>query len=59
MAPERFKGKRPDDIIADIYSFGMMLYQTVMRCMPFNFEDNFTLADLVKSHLKVRPIEIR
>lgn len=59
MAPERFRGKRPDDIISDIYSFGVMLYQTVLGCMPFRFEDDFDLADLVRSHIKVRPIDPR
>lgn len=57
MAPERFKGTRPDDIISDIYSFGVMMYQTVLGCMPFQFDEGFELVDLVKSHLKARPMD--
>jgi WD40 repeat protein/serine/threonine protein kinase len=57
MAPERFKEKGREDIRSDIYSFGVMLYETVLGTMPFQFPQGFSLPALVKSHLRVPPTD--
>ncbi|GEM_PF-1114628 len=57
MAPERFTGKAPEDIRADIYSFGVMMYELVLGRMPFDLGDEYTIQSLVKSHLSVTPTD--
>lgn len=55
MAPERFKQKGREDIRSDIYSFGIMLYEIAAGARPFSFPQGFSIAALVKSHLRVPP----
>jgi WD40 repeat protein/serine/threonine protein kinase len=57
MAPERFKQKGREDIRADVYSFGVMLYEIAVGAMPFQFPKGFSLPALVRSHLRVAPID--
>ena len=57
MAPERFKEKGREDIRSDIYSFGVMLYETALGTMPFQFPKGFSLPALVRSHLRVPPTD--
>jgi WD40 repeat protein/serine/threonine protein kinase len=57
MAPERYKKKGQEDIRADIYSFGMMLYELAAGTMPFQFAKGFSLRALIESHLKVAPTD--
>ena len=57
MAPERIKEKGQEDIRADIYSFGVMLYELATGTMPFQFPDGLSLPALVESHLHVAPTD--
>ncbi len=57
MAPERFKEKGREDIRSDIYSFGVMLYEITLGTMPFRLPKGFSLPALVRSHLKVPPVD--
>jgi WD40 repeat protein len=57
MAPERFQEKASEDIRSDVYSFGVMLYEIVLGEMPFSFPRGFSLPSLVKSHLRVQPVD--
>ncbi|MBI5572828.1 MAG: serine/threonine protein kinase [Desulfomonile tiedjei] len=57
MAPERFREHAREDSRADIYSFGVMLYEVVLGEMPFRFPKGFSLATLVKSHLRAPPTD--
>lgn len=57
MAPERFKEHAEEDIRSDVYSFGVMLYEIVLGEMPFRFPKGFSLPSLVKSHLRVKPVD--
>jgi tetratricopeptide (TPR) repeat protein len=47
MAPEQFKNAKEVDLRADIYSFGVMLFQMVSGNLPFN-SDNWN--DLEQMH---------
>jgi WD40 repeat protein len=57
MAPERFKERASEDIRSDVYSFGVMLYEIVLGEMPFSFPKGFSLPSLVRSHLRVKPVD--
>ncbi len=57
MAPERFKDKGREDIRSDIYSFGVMLYEVTLGTMPFRLPKGSSLPALVRSHLKVPPVD--
>lgn len=57
MAPERFRHKGREDIRADVYSFGVMLYEIAVGTMPFEFPKGFSIPALVKSHLRAQPVE--
>ena len=57
MAPERFKEHSTEDIRSDVYSFGVMLYEITLGEMPFRFPKGFSLPSLVKSHLRVKPVD--
>ncbi len=57
MAPERFKENASEDIRSDVYSFGVMLYEIVLGEMPFSFPKGFSLPSLVRSHLRVKPVD--
>ncbi len=46
MAPEQFKNAKQVDLRADIYSFGVMLYQMVSGHLPFNGENWKELEEL-------------
>ena len=52
MAPEQFKNARQVDLRADIYSFGVMLFQMVSGDLPFK-GDNW--KDLEQMHTVQRP----
>jgi tetratricopeptide (TPR) repeat protein len=52
MAPEQFKNARKVDLRADIYSFGVMLFQMVSGNLPFNGEN---WKDLEQKHTTQRP----
>ena len=52
MAPEQFKDARQVDLRADIYSFGVMLYQMVSGNLPFN---GGNWKDLEHMHMTQRP----
>ena len=52
MAPEQFKNARQVDLRADIYSFGVMLFQMVSGNLPFNGEN---WKDLEQMHMTQRP----
>jgi tetratricopeptide (TPR) repeat protein len=52
MAPEQFKNASRVDLRADIYSFGVMLFQMVSGNLPFNGEN---WKDLEKMHATQRP----
>jgi serine/threonine protein kinase len=52
MAPEQFKNARQVDIRADIYSFGVMLFQMVSGSLPFN---GANWKDLEQKHTTQRP----
>ncbi|NNF01022.1 MAG: serine/threonine-protein kinase, partial [Pyrinomonadaceae bacterium] len=55
MSPEQARGK-PVDLTADIWSFGVVLYQLVTRALPFPGE---TPSDIIASILKSEPETIR
>ncbi|MFC1833714.1 protein kinase [Thermodesulfobacteriota bacterium] len=57
MAPERFNPQMHEDIRADIYSFGIMLYEVVLGTMPFRFPKGFSLKRLVQRQLKGKPTD--
>lgn len=52
MAPEQFKNARHVDLRADIYSFGVMMFQMVSGSLPFK-GDNW--KDLEQMHTTQRP----
>ena len=52
MAPEQFKNAKQVDTRADIYSFGVMLFQMVSGKLPFNGEN---WNDLEHMHMTQRP----
>jgi tetratricopeptide (TPR) repeat protein len=52
MAPEQFRNARHVDLRADIYSFGVMLFQMVSGDLPFK-GDNW--KDLEQMHMTQRP----
>jgi tetratricopeptide (TPR) repeat protein len=52
MAPEQFKNARRVDLRADIYSFGVMLFQMISGNLPFN---GANWRDLEKMHTTQRP----
>ena len=52
MAPEQFKNARQVDLRADIYSFGVMLFQMVSGSLPFN---GVNWKDLEQMHTTQRP----
>src|ERR1039458_3092551 len=52
MAPEQFKNARQVDLRADIYSFGVMLFQMVSGNLPFIGEN---WKDLEQMHTTQRP----
>ncbi len=52
MAPEQFKDARQVDLRADIYSFGVMLFQMVSGSLPFN---GANWKDLEKLHTSQQP----
>jgi tetratricopeptide (TPR) repeat protein len=52
MAPEQFKNAKQVDLRADIYSFGVMLFQMVSGDLPFK-GDNW--KDLEQMHTAQRP----
>jgi WD40 repeat protein/serine/threonine protein kinase len=56
MAPERFR-EAPEDIRSDIYSFGVMLYETAVGRMPFSLPRGFSLSTLARSHVKRAPVD--
>ncbi len=57
MAPERFDQSNREDIRSDIYSFGVMLYELIVKERPFRFPDGFSIRDLVRCHLREKPID--
>ncbi|MEW6533301.1 MAG: protein kinase [Thermodesulfobacteriota bacterium] len=57
MAPERFRKNSLVDIRADIYSFGIMLYELAVGSMPFRFPNGFSLSALARAHLKSPPVD--
>jgi tetratricopeptide (TPR) repeat protein len=52
MAPEQFKNARGVDLRADIYSFGVMLFQMISGNLPFN---GANWKDLEQMHTTQRP----
>ena len=52
MAPEQFKNAKQVDLRADIYSFGVMLFQMVSGNLPFN---GGNWKDLEQMHTTQRP----
>ncbi|MGH9762628.1 MAG: tetratricopeptide repeat protein, partial [Blastocatellia bacterium] len=49
MAPEQFDDAKGVDVHADIYSFGIMLYQMVTGRLPFDAQDWLGFADRHKN----------
>lgn len=52
MAPEQFEDAKRVDVRADIYSFGVMLYEMATGMLPFNGR---TLSDLRRMHTHQEP----
>ncbi|MDQ7821998.1 MAG: tetratricopeptide repeat protein [Candidatus Eremiobacteraeota bacterium] len=56
MAPERFKNSNISDITADIYSFGVMLFEMITGTKPVNASD---LSEFMIFHSKGEVPDIR
>jgi serine/threonine protein kinase len=52
MSPEQCRGEQDLDYMSDIYSFGCVLYEMVMRRFVFNFK---TPQDFIYHHIKTMP----
>ncbi len=57
MAPERFRVGGADDIRSDVYAFGVMLYEIILDTRPFRLAKGQGLQDLVKCHLREKPMD--
>jgi len=57
MSPEQVEGKELDQR-SDIYSLGVILYEMVTGCVPFEGETPFSIALKHKSEIPKRPKEI-
>lgn len=51
-APEQYRNGQPVDHRADLYSFGVLLYQLLTGCLPIEGE---TVSELVAGHLMEPP----
>lgn len=54
IAPELFRGAKPDPR-ADLYSFGVVLYETVTGMLPFKGD---SVSELLLSHSRSKPSPI-
>jgi serine/threonine protein kinase len=52
MAPEQFRNARKVDLLADIYSFGIVLFEMIATRPPFLGK---TFAELAREHAHARP----
>jgi serine/threonine protein kinase len=53
MSPEQVKGAREVDARSDIYSAGIVLYQTITGRKPFDFQSQF---DIMAAHVSQPPV---
>jgi serine/threonine protein kinase len=53
MSPEQVKGVREIDARSDIYSVGIVLYQTITGRLPFDFQSQF---DIMAAHVSQPPV---
>jgi len=55
MSPEQIMSK-PLSQASDLYSFGIILYETISGCLPF---PNTTMTDILQAHLYKKPRPIK
>lgn len=58
MSPEQIRGEPDLDGRTDLYSFGVLLYETLTGRQPFTF-DGTGFSEIIKAHLEMEPPSLR